>query len=44
MIISLFIVYNPFNKEEKILNPLLFNKCFPFTLSCMEEINVINAI
>jgi midasin (ATPase involved in ribosome maturation) len=29
---QLFIIYNPFNKGSKILDPVLFNKCISFTL------------
>lgn len=41
MIIFNFRVYNPFNKGAKILNPVLYNKCCPFTLPSVEEINDI---
>ena len=29
---QLFIIYNPFNKGSKILDPVLFNKCVSFSL------------
>ncbi len=31
----LFIIYLPFNKGSKILEPILFNKCVSFTLPSM---------
>ena len=41
---QLFIVYNPFNKGVKLLNPVLFNKCCSFTLPSVEEINDITVM
>ena len=38
---QLFIIYNPFNKGAKLLNPVLFNKCCSFTLPSVEDINDI---
>ena len=29
----LFITYNPYNKDSKILSPILFNKCISFILT-----------
>ena len=37
---QLFIVYNPFNKGSKIIDPALFNKCVSFTLSQIDESRV----
>ena len=34
---QLFIIYNPFNKGSKILEPILFNKCVSFTLPSMDN-------
>ena len=34
---KLFIIYNPFNKGSKILNPILFNKCVSFTLTSLDS-------
>jgi hypothetical protein len=33
----LFIIYNPFNKGSKILDPVLFNKCVSFTLPSLDN-------
>jgi len=33
----LFIVYNPFNKGSKMLDPVLFNKCVSFTLPSIDN-------
>ena len=33
----LFIIYNPFNKGSKILEPVLFNKCVSFTLPSIDQ-------
>ena len=34
---QLFIIYNPFNKGSKILDPVLFNKCITFTLPSIDN-------
>ena len=34
---QLFIIYNPFNKGSKILDPVLFNKCISFTLPSIDN-------
>lgn len=34
---QLFIVYNPFNKGSKIIDPILFNKCISFTLPSIDN-------
>ena len=34
---QLFIIYNPFNKGSKILEPILFNKCVSFTLPSIDN-------
>ena len=34
---QLFIIYNPFNKGSKILDPVLFNKCVSFTLPSIDK-------
>ena len=34
---QLFIIYNPFNKGSKLLEPILFNKCVSFTLPSMDH-------
>ena len=34
---QLFIIYNPFNKGSKILEPILFNKCITFTLPSIDN-------
>ena len=35
--LQLFIIYNPFNKSSKLLEPISFNKCISFTLSSMDH-------
>ena len=39
---QLFIVYNPFNKGSKIIDPALFNKCVSFTLPQIDE-SIVNS-
>ena len=39
----LFIVYNPFNKGSKILDPVLFNKCVSFTLPSLDNSQIDSA-
>ena len=34
---QLFIIYNPFNKGLKKIEPALFNKCISFTLSQIDN-------
>ena len=40
---QLFIVYNPFNKSSKILDPVLFNKCISFTLPSIDNTQIDSA-
>ena len=39
----LFIIYNPFNKGSKILDPVLFNKCVSFTLPSLDNSQIDSA-
>ena len=34
---QVFIIYTPFNKGSKILEPILFNKCITFTLPSIDN-------